>query len=337
MGVAPFARIRVQPLAGGLCRYAVSSSDPTDDGEEDIVQTERVPSRIVHTSKSMRPCYGILCLILNRSPCNSVHQFGLFEFRTGRNSLPSTPTARSRAAIFGLDAISRNLFNTRPGSSMGDFFGGSINGHKRTKSTTSRSSMYTQTTSTGDGSLTRFSHRSNSTATAATSIMDDDSSFFGSRSSRSKKLSRKSPGGSTSDSERASPTRRLARSFSFSRSRSPSRERDYSGTEDDDSTILAKPKDLDASERDLAMQLELARRNSKNQQGKEIPSLPLEVPVEPTIYEGMCPGLKILTHPETLQQKNHRIPYDLFLVHPETPLVKDRKHPGQSPALPRRL
>lgn len=52
IGASPFARIRVQPLAGGLCRYAVSSSDPRDEPEEDIVQTERVPSRIVHTSMS---------------------------------------------------------------------------------------------------------------------------------------------------------------------------------------------------------------------------------------------------------------------------------------------
>ncbi|KAF9464393.1 hypothetical protein BDZ94DRAFT_1161981 [Collybia nuda] len=265
MGTPPFARIRVQPMAGGLCRYAVSSSDPADEGEEDIVQTERVPSRVVQT----------------------IHQFGLFDFRTGRNSLPSTPTARSRVAIFGLDAISRNLFNTRPGSSMGDFFGGSINGHKRTKSTTSRASMYTQSTSTGDGSLMKFSHRSNSTAATTVSTMDDDSSFFSSRSSRSKKLLKrgKSPGGSTSDSDR-SPSR-LAQSFSFSRSRSPSRERetDYSDTENDDSTMLDETKDVDSSERDLAMQLELARRNSKNQHGKQMPSLPIEAPVEATIYE----------------------------------------------------
>ncbi|KAF8076555.1 hypothetical protein FPV67DRAFT_1618362 [Lyophyllum atratum] len=263
MGVAPFASIRVQPLAGQLCRYTVKSS-VDDESEEDIVQTERVPSRIVDT----------------------IHQFGFFEFRTGRNSRPSTPTARSRVAIFGLDAISRNLFNTRPGSSMGDFFGGSINGHKRTKSTTSRSSMYTQTTTTGDGSLTKFSSRSNSTA--ATSIMDDDTSFFSSRSSRSKKLTKrgKSPNGWVSDSDK-SPTRRLAESLSFSRSRSPSRERDGGGSdvEEVDSTMFAKTRDLDESDRDLALQLELARRNSKNQHGKEIPSLPLEGPVEATIYE----------------------------------------------------
>ncbi|KAG5653030.1 hypothetical protein H0H81_002652 [Sphagnurus paluster] len=261
MGVAPFASIRVQPLAGQLCRYTVKSSID-DDAEEDIVQTERVPSRIVDT----------------------IHQFGFFEFRTGRNSRPTTPTARSRVAIFGLDALSRNLFNTRPGSAMGDFFGGSINGHKRTKSTTSRSSMYTQTTSTGDGSLAKFSQRSNSTA--ATSIMDDDASFLGSRSSRSKIPSSKrgkSASGSISDSDK-SPSKYLVGSFSRSRSTSRERVMDDSDLEADD-TFFAKSKDLDASERDLALQLELARRNSQNQQGKDMPSLPLQEPVEATIYE----------------------------------------------------
>lgn len=263
IGASPFARIRVQPLAGGLCRYAVSSSDPRDEPEEDIVQTERVPSRIVHT----------------------IHQFGLFEFRTGRDSRPSTPVARSRVAIFGLDAISRNLFNTRPGSSMGDFFGGSINGHKRTKSTTSRSSMYTQTTTTGDSSLMKFSHRSNSTATGATTVsnMDDDDSFFASKSSRSRKLVKrgKSPGGSASESE--SPRRRLPKSSSLSRSRSPSVEPENDVGEDDG--ILAHPKDPDSSEWNLAMQLDLARRNSQNQHGNLVPSVPLELPPEATIYE----------------------------------------------------
>ena len=285
MGAPPFARIRVQPMAGGLCRYAVSSSDPADEPEEDIVQIERVPSRIVQTSES-----GFFCIrTIGSSFASQVHQFGLFEFRTGRDSRPSTPTARSRVAIFGLDAISRNLFNTRPGSSMGDFFGGSINGHKRTKSTTSRSSMYTQTTSMGDSSLMKFSHRSSSTATAATTIsnMDDDDSFFASKSSKSKKLLKrgKSPSGSASESE--SPSRRLGKSSSFSRSRSPSAERETSyDIEDDDGTILANGKDLDSSEWNLAMQLELARRNSKNQHGRLVVAVPLEPPVEATIYEG---------------------------------------------------
>ncbi len=48
----PFAVIRLQPLAGGVCRYKVTSTDPSDPGEEDIVQTSRVPNRIILTSKS---------------------------------------------------------------------------------------------------------------------------------------------------------------------------------------------------------------------------------------------------------------------------------------------
>lgn len=226
-----------------------------------------------------------------------VHQFGLFEFRTGKNSAPSTPTMRSRAAIFGLDAISRNLFNARPGSSMGDFFGGSMNGHRRAKSTTSRSSMYTQTTTTGDGSLMKFSHRSNSSATtAATSTMDDES-FFGSKSSKSKKLLKrsKSPGGYVSEPDRPSPARGI--SAPVSRSQSPSKgrgEQDYSDVEDDD-TVMGKPADLDSSEWDLAMKLELARQNSKNQHGKQVAPMAIDTPGEATIYEGMWLVYKIST------------------------------------------
>jgi hypothetical protein len=37
-------------MAGELSRYTVTSSDANDEGEEDIVQTARVPSRIVQTS-----------------------------------------------------------------------------------------------------------------------------------------------------------------------------------------------------------------------------------------------------------------------------------------------
>ncbi|KAJ7682631.1 hypothetical protein DFH06DRAFT_1161696 [Mycena polygramma] len=263
VGAPPFGVIRLQPLAGGVCRYKVSSSDPSDPGEEDIVQTTRVPSRIVLT----------------------IHQFGLFEFRTGRNSTPSTPTARSKAAIFGLDAISRNLFNSRPGSSMGDFFGGSINSHRRTKSTTSRASTYTQTTTTGDGSLTKFSHRSNSTATT----MDDDSLRTRSSSrSRSRSVLRKSrsPGG-TPEPESRPPSRSLSRNGSRSGSRSTSRDREleYSDVEDDDGTILDHVRDMDATERDLAMQLALARKNSKSQHGKSFSHVPLQNPSESTIYE----------------------------------------------------
>lgn len=46
----PLIIIRVQPMAGELSRYTVHSSDPSDDGEEDILHTARVPARIVQTS-----------------------------------------------------------------------------------------------------------------------------------------------------------------------------------------------------------------------------------------------------------------------------------------------
>ncbi|KAJ7276557.1 hypothetical protein B0H12DRAFT_1085926 [Mycena haematopus] len=270
VGAPPFAVIRLQPLAGGVCRYKVSSSDPSDPGEEDIVQTTRVSSRIVLT----------------------IHQFGLFEFRTGRNSAPSTPTARSKAAIFGLDAISRNLFNSRPGSSMGDFFGGSVNSHRRTKSTASRSSTYTQTTTTGDGSLTKFSQRSNSTATSL-----DDDSYRTRSSSRSRSITRnvlkksRSPGGTPEPESRPS-SRSLSRNGSRSSSRSSSRdpERDYSDIDDDDGTILNHVRDMDdAIDRDLASRLALARKNSQNQPIKSFTHVPLQNPSEATIYEDEPP------------------------------------------------
>jgi hypothetical protein len=238
-----------------------------------------------------------------------VHQFGLFDFKTGKNSLPSTPTHRSKASIFGLDAISRNLFNSRPGSSMGDFFSGSIHGPRRnrSRSTASRSSMYTQTTTTADSM--KSSHRSNSTATAATtmSTMDDDASFC-SRTSKSQKQSKRnaSPVDPMSDSEQGSFSRSLSRSQSQSRSSSRGPDPDYSNVEDDG--ILAKAKAIGSSDYNLAMQLELARQNSLNQHGKRIAPMQLDAPVEATIYEGEI----ILTprnynHLTDLLQKGHLI------------------------------
>lgn len=50
----PFVSIRVQPMAGALSRYKVTSSDPNDGNEEDIVQTGRVSDRVVHTSEYSR-------------------------------------------------------------------------------------------------------------------------------------------------------------------------------------------------------------------------------------------------------------------------------------------
>jgi protein ECT2 len=237
-----------------------------------------------------------VCLVSLITRCKThrrktVQQFGLFKFRTGGNSLPSTPTANkaSRASIFGLDVISRNLFGSKQGSSMGDIFNGSVNGRKRSKSTTSRSSIYTQTTSTGDDSLTKFSRRSNSTATAATtvSITDDDSLGTRRSNSKSRKLLKrsKSPAPSENELDKPSPSRRL-RAESAPPPRS---QRDERGSEDgldaeSHARVLHKM-DMDESEWDLTMRLELARKNS-NQHGKQATSIAFEKPLEETIYEG---------------------------------------------------
>lgn len=268
--------IRVQLMDGGLCRYSVTSSEPSDEGEEDIVQTTRVPARVVHTSKSLVYYYVHSHLIV------LVHQFGLFEFKTGKSSLPSTPTAKSKVAIFGLDALSRNLFNSRP-SSVGDFFAGSISGHRRhrSRSTTSRSSAYTHTTTTMDSM--KSSHRSATTAATTISSIEDD--YFASRSSKSTKLSRQISSG---DSDSDSPRHRRSGSMSRPQSRSSTRgtEIEYSDAEDDDATLLAQSKEVGTSDHQLALQLELARQNSLAQYGKHLVPLQMDGSVESVIYEG---------------------------------------------------
>lgn len=216
---------------------------------------------------------------------NPVHQFGFFEFKTGKNSLPSTPTSRSRVGRFGLDAISRNLFTSRPGS-VSDFFAGSINGRKIKTSTISRSSMYTQTTNTtGDGSSTKFSSRSNSTAATTVFSMDEDSLLSPTKSSKSQKnllMRARSPAASVSESEKDS-SRPASRADSLS---VPATEKgpEYSDYEDEDGTIDEKIKDIDTSDYNLAKQLELARQNSLHQHVKL--TFPMDAPLEDTIYEG---------------------------------------------------
>ncbi|KAG2349061.1 hypothetical protein BDR05DRAFT_956431 [Suillus weaverae] len=252
MNGPPYVVVRIQPMAGEISRYTVTSSDPSDESEEDIVQTSRIPGRIVQT----------------------IHQYGLFKFKTSNDSRPATPTAssRSRAHIFSLDAISRNLFNAIPGSSKGDFFSGSIGSHRRSKSSASRSSVYTQTTTTtGDGSLTRFSRRSNSTATAPTSLEDDDSLYASKSSSSRKKLVKRSRSPGTS---RSSP---------LSRQTSPSRDSSRTSFYSDGEEEL--PVRQDPSDQDLSLRLELARRNSQNQHGKQATKPSLDRPGEETIYE----------------------------------------------------
>jgi len=57
MNGPPYVVVKIQPMAGEISRYSVTSSDPTDESEEDIVQTSRIPSRIVQTSPYLNTIY----------------------------------------------------------------------------------------------------------------------------------------------------------------------------------------------------------------------------------------------------------------------------------------
>lgn len=171
-----------------------------------------------------------------------------------------------------------------------------MSAHKRSKTTASRSSAFTQSTGTAESSLSRVSSRSrNSTFTLATSVEDDGISLSGSVGSRNsrrqgsltkaKKLvkRRKSPmsGGSGSEAE-AEAARCDSRLSQLSRARSPSSDW-YTDNEDGDD----QPKALavDQSERDLVARLELARQNSRSQSEPPFPDDEPE-PVEEPIYDG---------------------------------------------------
>ena len=312
---APFVVIRVHPMPGELCRYTVTSNDPDDDVEEDIVQTARVPGRVVQTSTFTKMIYASttnthLSLI-------SVHQYGLFKFKTNAISRPATPSGgtRSRAHIFGLDVISRNLFGARPGSSKGDQFG-SINGasfrHRRTKSTIGRmtgttnshqTGMTTNTMSTiGSDSVAKFSSRSNSTAATSVSHSHSEESFIMRSVSKSRKLIKRDKSRSRSRSpsranmsETESPLARQSTASSRGSRVSMNRRRsrsvpcadvdltlDYSDPEE---RMTGRARVMNASELDLTRRLELARKNSRNQRGEVIREA-YEGPVEESIYEG---------------------------------------------------
>ncbi|KZT71528.1 hypothetical protein DAEQUDRAFT_110220 [Daedalea quercina L-15889] len=265
----PYVVIKVQPMPGALSRYEVTSNDPVDETENDIVHNDVVPARIVQT----------------------IHQYGLFKFSTGQNSRPTTPTAtRSRAAIFGLDVISRNLFNSRSGAVTNDLFGGSTNSSRRTRTVASRSSVYTGTMSTvGHGSsLSRFS-QATSTLTAATSL-EDEQSFSGSKNSRRsqslsrpKKLVKKTSTPKLDDSvsePESSPNRSNHRPISRSRSE-PGDVRD----DEDDAAILHFPAFTDPEDMDLASKLELAQRNRQTQASEHWAHLDLDQPIDENIYD----------------------------------------------------
>ena len=205
--------------------------------------------------------------------------------------MPGTPTSRSKASIFGLDAISRNIFHSRPASAMGDFFGGTITSHRRTKSSTSRSSVYTATTNTTGDSLLKSARSSSSTA-ATTITHDDASSLLSSRSSKKSKRVREgtaSPGSDVGTVGNPLTSKSLS-SLSNSLSRSSSKSNnlqyssDYSDMEDEET--VGTPVPQDSSDYNLSQRLELAYQNSQNQHSKPLPPIIKDVLVEDAIYEG---------------------------------------------------
>lgn len=60
----PYVVIRVRPMPGELCRYSVHSLDPDEEPEEDVVQSGRVPSRVIQTSMCGYWMFIGTCLIL---------------------------------------------------------------------------------------------------------------------------------------------------------------------------------------------------------------------------------------------------------------------------------
>ncbi|CAE6496351.1 unnamed protein product [Rhizoctonia solani] len=250
IGGAPYVVIRVQPLAGELCRFAVSSCNEEDEREEDIVHTPSVPGRIVQT----------------------IHQYGLFKFRTGHASAPGTPT-RPRTALFSLDTLS---------------FGSMTMSGRRTRSR-----------SVASRNSTLFS--SGSGSTSATS---EEGASMGRKFMKRSWSPGPGLGMSVPEGESIGPTNSTG--YSVNGRSSPLKGRilpdeDYDACTWDDLGEGADEMDVDVgedvdmdpdtSEYDLTMRLALARQNSKTQEGKsktggtdaELPPLPtFSRPAPPT-------------------------------------------------------
>ena len=231
---------------------------------------------------------------------HAVHQFGLFQFRVGPNSRPTTPTAiaRSRVANFGLDALS-GLFS--PSKSGRDVFGeiGASLAHKRTRSAGPPISSMSRSSTDMTVSTNRFSQRSASTAATSLSVFDDVESI-GSGSGGSGR-SRKGMARMLSEMPKRKLVKTSARAWSpgaavlsdpevdrATRSKSPNsieEEEEVFGT-------IVDPRNswhqLDNSDRDLALRLELARQNRLTQETKRQldSALSVEASVEETIHEG---------------------------------------------------
>jgi hypothetical protein len=167
-----------------------------------------------------------------------------------------------------------------PGQSIGH------GSHRRSKSSASRTSTTTVTTNTEF----RFSQRSNSTATQATSVYDEGGNTSTKIPRKLLKSRTLSPGpgflsGSESD---ASPKRRASRAVSRGRVQ-PVESEGEEGLGNPDATFSLP---VDASEDDLSMRLELARKNSLNQSTgpgadrRPTRRQPLSNPPVEPIYEG---------------------------------------------------
>lgn len=114
----PIVIIRLQPLAGDLCKLHASSRDPDEISKDmEILRTDEVISRIVQV----------------------VHTYGVFRFKTTSASCPNTPTYshKLRPSVLNLDSISKNLFGYSSTSSRGD---SSTTTSRRSRSIASRSS-----------------------------------------------------------------------------------------------------------------------------------------------------------------------------------------------------
>lgn len=183
--------------------------------------------------------------------------------------------------MFGLDAISRNLFNSTSIRS-GDVFG-SITSSRRPKSVVSRSS----TVNTGTSGMTESSLKSSqrSISTGGTSLLsvnnDDAEPRRRANSLRPNKLMKRgrSPGAvSAGESGSEMDLDRRSSSSTGQGAQQPPRKSgrvDLKPAEDQDDeemidAALGGDMTIDESEWDLSMRLELARKNSQSQEvGKQ--------------------------------------------------------------------
>ncbi|RSH95410.1 hypothetical protein EHS25_000497 [Saitozyma podzolica] len=217
----PCMVIRLQPMSGGLCRYSfISTAD--DEPERTVIPTSEVNERIVTT----------------------IHQYGVFKFRTSTNSAPNTPSAthRLRPSMINLDAISRNLFGT-----------GSVSG--RSHQSGSSMDMFSSTSS-----------KRKPVPASRSSTMETNRLSYMSVSSEEmsrKRLSAMSAMSGSSAMSISSDERKVPPRSSTSPSSVMSDEEDYVAVSESPYKASA-PSDLRQSDVDLHERLQLARKNSKS-------------------------------------------------------------------------